>query len=140
MRRAAPEDLSRHTLLHDAVWRDDWALWLNKANVSSVDPKKGPAFSLYSLALQAAIDGGGVLIGHEMLIGPFLKKRQLVAPFALRVPNRKRLTLLSPNRIPQFAADVVAWLKSEATEAVSSEHPAPALLSQKRRAPRRPQA
>src|SRR3546814_6789714 len=51
------KDLQPLRLLHDAAWRDHWQLWLDHAGFTAVDASKGSVFSIYSLALQAAIDG-----------------------------------------------------------------------------------
>lgn len=61
-------DLETATLLHDQTWADDWTVW-SKATATPVsDPMRGPKFSLYSLAVEEAKAGAGVLIGHLCLI------------------------------------------------------------------------
>jgi DNA-binding transcriptional LysR family regulator len=84
-RLASPRHLARETLLHDAAWRDDWAIWLAAEQLSGVAATSGPAYSLYSLALEEAIHGAGVLIGHAPLVAPALASGALVAPFVRRV-------------------------------------------------------
>jgi len=87
-------DLARQTLLHDAVWRSDWARWLAFALPEvRIDAGRGPAFSLYSLALEAALSGSGVLMGRMSLVAPHLASGRLVAPFAQAMPTPDRLTL-----------------------------------------------
>jgi LysR family glycine cleavage system transcriptional activator len=89
-----PADLATQTLLHDAVWRGDWARWLAfAAPGAKVDPSRGPAFSLYSLALDACLSGSGVLIGRMSLVGPHLAEGRLIAPFPQAMPTPNRLTL-----------------------------------------------
>lgn len=97
-RLAAPHDLGAETLLHDASWRDDWAIWLAAKKLSGIAAASGPAYSLYSLAVEEAIHGAGVLIGHAPLVAPALASGALVAPFARRVATRKPLvaTLREP--------------------------------------------
>jgi LysR family glycine cleavage system transcriptional activator len=93
-RLAAPADLKSETLLHDAVWRGDWARWLSFAAPDAViDTARGPAFSLYSLALDAALAGAGVLMGRVSLIGPLLEAGRLVAPFAKAMPTPDALAV-----------------------------------------------
>lgn len=109
---AAPADLARQTLLHDAVWRGDWARWLAHAGSSGVDAGRGPTFSLYSMALDAALSGAGVLMGRTSLIGPYLADGRLVAPFAKSLPTPDRLTIIAgqdDDAHPQ-RAEVMAWL------------------------------
>lgn len=88
-------DLAGVPLLHDAVWRGDWRRWLAFAGASGdVDPARGPSFSLYSLALDAALSGSGVLMGRLSLIAPHLRDGRLIAPFAEALPTGDALTLL----------------------------------------------
>ncbi len=113
-RLATPADLAGQTLLHDAVWRSDWARWLKHAGVGGVDAGRGPSYSLYALALAAALGGAGILIGRSSLVGPFLADGRLVAPFAAALPSGDRLTLIVPAERtphPQRAA-VVEWLRT----------------------------
>ncbi len=83
---AQPGDLARHVLLHDEGWRDDWPRWLAAAGVAEIDARRGSSFTLYSMAVQAAIDGLGVVMAHSALVAEDLAVGRLVAPFALRLP------------------------------------------------------
>ena len=96
-RLATPHDLSRETLLHDASWRDDWAIWLAAEKLGGI-AASGPAYSLYSLAVEEAIHGAGILIGHAPLVAPALASGALVAPFARRISTTAALvaTLREP--------------------------------------------
>jgi LysR family glycine cleavage system transcriptional activator len=80
-----PEDLARHTLLHDEP-RQEWPLWLMAAGVKNVDATRGPSFSLWDLALQAAVAGHGIALGRSTLTAQYLKTRQLVRPFKISSP------------------------------------------------------
>ncbi|HEY2735011.1 MAG TPA: LysR family transcriptional regulator, partial [Polyangiales bacterium] len=56
----APQDLARHTLLHDEALADDprrvgWKSWLARAGVTDLDLSRGPRFSHAYLALEAAL-------------------------------------------------------------------------------------
>lgn len=88
-----PAELRGVRLLHDAVWRSDWARWLGFAKVSGVDPARGASFSLYSLALDAALSGTGVLMGRLSLVEPHLRDGRLAAPFDMRMPTGDALTI-----------------------------------------------
>lgn len=109
-------DLAGQTLLHDAVWRSDWARWLRHADVGGADPSRGPSYSLYALALDAALGGAGILIGRRSLVAPYLADGRLVAPFAEELPSSDRLTLLCPSAGKPYPrrAEVVAWLQANA--------------------------
>ncbi len=112
---ASPADLARHTLLHDNGWRQSWPHWLAAAGAGNVPANRGPVFSLFSLALQAAIDGGGLLIGRRTLVQNALNDGRLVRPFELCLPTADRLTLLIPEdrTLPGRQADLVEWLCHE---------------------------
>jgi len=91
----APE-LAEQTLLHDSVWNTDWARWLKASNRSDVPARAGPRFSLYSMALQAALDGQGVLMGRASLVAAALAEGRLVAPWGEPVPLPETIDLLVP--------------------------------------------
>jgi LysR family transcriptional regulator, glycine cleavage system transcriptional activator len=80
------EDLAHHTLLHDEP-RHEWPLWLAAAGVNNVDVTRGPSFSLWDLALQAAVAGHGIALGRSTLTAQYLKTRQLVRPFKISSSN-----------------------------------------------------
>ncbi|SFC88423.1 LysR family transcriptional regulator, glycine cleavage system transcriptional activator [Bosea sp. CRIB-10] len=109
-----PVDLAGQTLLHDAVWRGDWARWLRHAGIDGIDPGRGPSYSLYALALDAVLGGAGILIGRKSLVAPYLADGRLVAPFAEERPTGDKLTLLFPpaGKPHPRRADVVAWLEA----------------------------
>lgn len=109
-----PADLVAHPLLRDTTWADDWQLWLKAAGAAGVAAGEGPAFSLYSLAIQAALDGAGVLMAHEALVASAMKSGALVAPFDVVVQTGLRLDLLSPERPSRQTAQLIEWLVADA--------------------------
>ena len=80
-----PEDLRRHTLLHDEN-HDAWRAWLASAGVTSVDPERGVVFSDSSQLVAAAAAGQGVALARKLLAAPYLRSRTLVRPFRGSVP------------------------------------------------------
>lgn len=104
-RLRSPADLARETLLHDGVWQDDWRLWASQANVPLAEAAIGPHFSLYSIVLEEAKSGAGILIGHQCLVENALRTGELVKPFAQTVPTGKVLMLELPGpQAPESAA------------------------------------
>ncbi|MEX1034918.1 MAG: transcriptional regulator GcvA [Sneathiella sp.] len=75
-----PDDLKYHTLLHDDM-RIDWQAWLTMADVTDVDPKKGPSFNDSSMLLTAAMEGQGVALGRSTLAADDLMAGRLIQPF-----------------------------------------------------------
>ncbi|MEM7426083.1 MAG: LysR substrate-binding domain-containing protein [Pseudomonadota bacterium] len=92
---ALPEHLRDCTLLRDSQWRDDWPRWLSIAAPDLTLNEGGPVHSLYSLAVEDARSGGGVLIGHSALVQAFLDDGSLIAPFPERLHSGQVLRLRS---------------------------------------------
>ena len=115
----APADLARVTLLHDSVWREDWRRWLVAAGLhGAVDPYRGPAYSLYSLVLQAALDGAGIAIGHYPLVASALADGRLVAPFCFWTESARSIWLLLPRRPAPLVTALADWLERDAADIV----------------------
>ncbi len=105
-------DLIRVPCLTDSAWADDWSLWAAKAMPGVKFVPKGPVFSLYALAVEEAVNGAGVLMGHASLVQGQLDEGRLVAPFGTRVELDRALSLWSARR-PRpgsAAARVADWL------------------------------
>ena len=95
-----PEDLRRHTLLHDEVSRHDespdWRSWLQAAGVSGVDWRRGPGFSDSSMVIEAAAAGQGVALGHRWLAAADLESGRIFMPFGPAIPSRFSYYVVSP--------------------------------------------
>ncbi|MAI90760.1 transcriptional regulator GcvA [Ponticaulis sp.] len=81
-----PEDLARHTLLHDeSSERDpscpDWSSWLTARNADNVDGKRGPRFNQSMLVIEAAASGRGIALAKKAIAAADLASGRLVAPF-----------------------------------------------------------
>ncbi|WP_103258775.1 LysR family transcriptional regulator [Tabrizicola aquatica] len=96
------EDLGSVPCLSDTAWDRDWEVWL--AAVGAKVAVRGPAFSLYALAVEEAVNGAGVLMGHGPLVAGHLARGVLVAPFAQRVPIGQGLRLWSARPMPKGSA------------------------------------
>jgi LysR family transcriptional regulator, glycine cleavage system transcriptional activator len=81
----SPEDLKHHTLIHDDL-PVDWAMWLKMAGVDGIDPYRGLRFQSSVHAVQAAVQGEGIVLGRTAIIADDLQAGRLVQPFALSVP------------------------------------------------------
>ncbi len=87
-----PEDLVHHTLIHvdwyaAAGTQPDWNMWLKTAGVEGVDGSKGPVVTSDSLAVEGALNGGGVVLVSEFLVRQDLESGRLVKPFDLVLPS-----------------------------------------------------
>lgn len=104
-------DLARVPCLSDSVWQGDWAAWL--AACQSALVPRGPVFSLYALAVEEAVNGGGVLMGHAALVQRHLDDGRLVRPFAPEVTLPRPLRLWSARPMAGGTpAQVAGWLAS----------------------------
>ncbi len=77
-----PADLERHTLLHAATLRSAWPRWLAVANVPDIKPAREQVFEHFYFAIQAALEGLGVIMGPVALISDELRAGRLLAPLA----------------------------------------------------------
>jgi LysR family glycine cleavage system transcriptional activator len=83
-----PADLRGATCLTDAAWAEDWAAWSRVALPDAAFTPRGPAFSLYAVAVAEALNGAGVLIARKALVAPHLASGALVAPLDVIVNVR----------------------------------------------------
>jgi len=75
-----PADLAGHTLLHAATLPEAWPRWLAKAKVPNLKPVREQVFEHYYFAIQAALEGLGVIMGPLALIGDEVREGRLLAP------------------------------------------------------------
>ncbi len=96
------EDLGAVPCLSDSAWDTDWQRWLLAVGVNAV--VRGPIFSLYALAVEEAVNGAGVLMGHGPLVAAHLERGTLIAPFPHRVSLSAGLRLWSARPMPKGSA------------------------------------
>lgn len=92
-----PKDLFALTALYDTYWEADWGLWLQAHGLQVPVRWRSLYFTLYTMAVDAAVSGQGVLVGHAALIRDELNSGELIVPFAPRVTSDKRYYALVPN-------------------------------------------
>jgi len=100
-----PADLRRLPLIHDdslnalAGW-PKWADWFKAAGVTGaddVDSGRGLRFNSADHAIEATIEGAGVLLAYKALACDDLRTGRLVAPFALEVGADRAFHLVCPS-------------------------------------------
>ena len=124
-----PDDLRRHTLLHDDTISFeqggiDWNTWLNAADVDDIDTSRGAHFNHAVLGLEAAIDGVGVVLSYPALASLDIARGRLVAPFELQVPVEFAYYAVSAEAA-QVSPRVTAfrtWLLEEAQAVQGGQH------------------
>src|ERR1700730_52487 len=107
-----PTDLERHTLLHAATLREAWPRWMAAANVPDLEPARDQVFEHFYFAIQAALEGLGVVMGPLALISDELRAGRLLAPIsepALRTRGYFVYALEASSDSPAVAA-LRKWL------------------------------
>jgi LysR family glycine cleavage system transcriptional activator len=113
--------LSRLPLIHDESLTSrvnvaSWIDWFKAAGVEQVDLNRGLRFNSADHALDAAGEGAGVLLAHDLLAYDDLRTGRLVIPVRLAIDPGRAFHLVWPRaRKPSPAAHAFqAWIKSEA--------------------------
>jgi LysR family glycine cleavage system transcriptional activator len=119
LRRA--EDLARHVLLRvDAAPRDaDWPRWLDLAGIPGLQPVSWLTFANSAQALEAAVAGLGIAIGHTGFVADALAAGRLAAPLAEKLADLGACYLVSRRTLREDAgsAQFRGWLLAEASAA-----------------------
>jgi len=112
----APEDLGKHTLLHDDAMEivaggNAWRKWLEAAGVAErVESDRGPHFSSNILSLEAASQKLGVALALRPLVNADIASGRLAAPFDVEVKPGSAYYLVCPEVIADRPA-VAAFRK-----------------------------
>jgi LysR family transcriptional regulator, glycine cleavage system transcriptional activator len=112
-----PSDLARFPLLH-VNDRQGWSQWLDFAGVAGVDPSRGPVLNQASMAIDAAVDGQGVVLARTALAAWDLIGGRLVRPFDLAMPVSYAYWIVCPKAVAKLPKIVSFsdWLLAEAAE------------------------
>lgn len=113
--------LSRAPLIHDdtlasRVEVPTWADWFARAGVTGVDVSRGLRFNSADHALDATVEGAGVLLAHDVLAYDELRTGRLVVAFPLVVPSGRAYHFVCPKRREQHphVQAFRGWIKQEA--------------------------
>lgn len=80
-------DLKGIDLLHVPGYAEDWDAWLASAGMDSIDPSDGTSFDQSIMAIRAAVEGKGIMLGRSALIERELASGLLVAPFSHKLQS-----------------------------------------------------
>jgi LysR family transcriptional regulator, glycine cleavage system transcriptional activator len=108
----APADLERHTLLHATTLREAWPRWMAAANVPDLKPVRDQVFEHFYFAIQATLEGLGVMMGPLALISDELRAGRLLAPIREPATRTRGYFVYAPeasNDAPAVAA-LRKWL------------------------------
>lgn len=113
------EDLRELPLLHqeDTDWLDppvDWGAWFRASGIGEA-PRGGPRFSQADHAIDAALVGGGAVMGRISLTADALRDGSLVAPFPLSITTEAHYRFVCPqgNESRPHIAALLEWIRRE---------------------------
>ena len=112
-----PNDLSKHTLLHDTN-RNAWTEWLELAGASDVDPSRGTVVDDTNVLIQAATDGLGVALGSTLFVADRLASGKLVKPFETTLHSDLAYYVVCPKQHLKRAevAQFKSWLMEQSAQ------------------------
>jgi LysR family glycine cleavage system transcriptional activator len=134
-----PDDLARFPIIHDdSLGRmfglPTWMDWLRVANAEHVDMGRGLHFSSADHAIEAALEGAGVLLAPKVLAADDVRLGRLVFPFELTLRSDRSFHIVCPEgheTRPKIAA-FCAWIMDEVAKLglASSESDASAPIAE----------
>lgn len=103
-------------LIRDTYWEDDFSDWLNRTGQIRPETLNTQTFSLYSMTVEAAVQGSGFMVGHTALIGDLLEEGKLQELSSLRVPSNNQFYLLTKSGLllSESAQVFVDWILHQA--------------------------
>jgi LysR family glycine cleavage system transcriptional activator len=113
-------DLRQAPLIHDdqLAGRPEvptWVDWCRAAGVPRVDMRRGLRFSSAEHAIEAAIQGAGLLLTHAILAHDEIASGRLVVPFDVVLPGGRAYFLVQRKPMRPRAADLAfrEWMRQE---------------------------
>jgi LysR family transcriptional regulator, glycine cleavage system transcriptional activator len=116
-----PSDLKEQVLLHASFSTEHkayvgWDSWLAMFGLSDLRPRASLYFNHYEQAIQAALQGQGVALGIDTLVGDLLRDARLVAPFPTSMAETRNCYVVvsaAASRRSEVEA-FIGWLLQEA--------------------------
>lgn len=87
-------------LMVDNYWDHDFTDWLGRTGHAWPDKLNTQTFTLYSMTVDATVQGSGFMIGHTALIGDLLKQGKLQPLSEMRIPSNNQFYLLTKSAVP----------------------------------------
>ncbi|HEY7690334.1 MAG TPA: LysR substrate-binding domain-containing protein [Dongiaceae bacterium] len=115
----SPADLLGERLIHlenvDPIW-EDWAAWFAQLGINDAPSSRGQLINNYIIAVQAAVDGIGIVLGWKYLLQNHLRQGLLVPAIDVSVPTTQAYhQMLSERRHASGNVDLLRrWIETEA--------------------------
>jgi LysR family transcriptional regulator, glycine cleavage system transcriptional activator len=108
-------------LMLDVYWQNDFDDWLISSGQTRPDNLITQTFSLYSMSVDATLNGRGFMMGHTSLIGKLLEEGRLQVLSEKRVTTNNQFYLLTKAGAPlsDAAETFVNWILEQSRP---SEH------------------
>ena len=96
-----PADVLAYPLIH-IDWGEEndslpsWKTWLKEVGTPDAEPPDGLTFNLSSMAIQAAVEGEGFVLGQHSMIGREIASGRLIQPFDISLPLAEPYFLAYP--------------------------------------------
>ncbi|MDP2297549.1 MAG: transcriptional regulator GcvA [Pseudolabrys sp.] len=114
------KNLARLPLIHAESFSPrvpipNWGEWFGAAGISGPDLRRGLHFNSADHALDAAGEGAGVLLAHDLLAYDDLRTGRLIIPVRLSLPSGRAYHLVWPKgrKLTQAAEGFRRWIKAE---------------------------
>lgn len=116
-----PKALAKVPLIHDDTLANrievpTWADWFKAAGVGDIDVGRGLRFSSPDHALDATVEGAGILLAHDLLAYDDLRTGRLLSPLALTLKTGRAYHFVCARRRQDHPGVQAfrAWIKQEA--------------------------
>jgi LysR family glycine cleavage system transcriptional activator len=118
-----PDDLAHFKLIHDTTLAGlagfpTWATWLKAAGARKANARPGLRINSSIMALQAAIEGQGVVLARSVIAEGDVREGRIVRPLLHACPTQYAYYLVYPLGTPlgRSAAAFCHWLRQEAAQ------------------------
>ncbi|MEM9278364.1 MAG: LysR substrate-binding domain-containing protein, partial [Pseudomonadota bacterium] len=110
------------TLIHDESLKfleaSQWENWLKEMRYTSIDPQRGARFSHADHCIEAAVDGGGIVMARLGFAFREIRAGRLIAPFKQAISAKGGFYFCCPeeNLEKEKVLHFLAWLRDEAAD------------------------
>jgi LysR family glycine cleavage system transcriptional activator len=113
---------TKTSLIHDESLKfldgGQWGTWLEAMNYKTINPDKGAHFNHADHCIEAAVDGGGIVMGRLGFAFREINAGRLIAPFKQAISAKGGFYFCCPEEALQKdkVLNFLAWLRDEASD------------------------